>query len=241
MKDELKKIIIAGTIWLLAGTLLVLSLLGSGEGIGEKSPKYNVDPDLEKYLVSFVDLAALKGIDLNYIYDYDITIKYTDNQTKNYVATSFGRNKDKIIILVKRDKFAARTEEGRKYVMYHELGHDVLNFEHLENPKRGMMEPTAYTGFFKNYERFSQERQSNYLYKSLNKMFNRYLGKADDATDWAYTEDGISDFDWVIQKITKFEVDGVVWVTTIWYAFDEDYNIIAVKTVTQHELYKKEY
>ena len=228
MKDELKKIIIAGTIWLLAGTLLVLSLLGSGEGIGEGSPKYNVDPDLEKYLVSFVDIAALKGIDLNYIYDYDITIKYTDNQTRNYVATSFGRNKDKIIILVKRDKFAARTEEGRKYVMFHELGHDILNFGHLESPDRGMMEPTAYTGFFKNYIRFSKETQQSYLYKSLNKMFNRYLEQGD----------GISDLYWVIQSITKFEVDGVMWVTTIWYAFDEDHKIIAVKTITQHELYK---
>ena len=40
-----------------------------------------------------------------------------------------------------------------------------------------MMEATAYTGFFKNYDRFSAERQQNYLYKALNNMFDRYNNK----------------------------------------------------------------
>ena len=240
MKDELKKIIIAGTIWILAGTLLILSLMGSGrgdgEGITDQRPLYRVDKQLEPYLKEFVAMAAHKGIDLTYIYDQPITIRFYNYKpaSDNNVAASYARDKDAIVILVDREKFGNRSDEGKRYVMFHEFGHDILNFEHLEHPDRGMMEPTAYSGFFTwDYVRFGKETQTRYLYKSLNKMFNRYLGKADNATDWEYTKDGISDFDWVIQNITKMTIDGVEWVTTIWYAFDEDYNIIAVKTVTQ--------
>ena len=139
-----------------------------------RDPKYRVDPDLEQYLDSFVNLAELNGIDLSYIYTEDIHITFTEKERDNRVATAFKRDKDGIAIIVDREKFAARTDEGRKYVMFHEFGHDILNFPHLEGNERGMMEPTAYTGFFRSYERFSQERQINYLYQSLKKMFDRY-------------------------------------------------------------------
>ena len=171
------KTIIAYVIWGLVGFFVLKSIFGFGEGISERTPKYSVDKELEPYLTSFVDLARLKGIDLTYIYDHDITIKFSDYDVKTNVATSYGRNKDKIIIIVKRDRFYSRTEEGRKYVMWHEFGHDILDFAHLDHPERGMMEPTAYTGFFKNYERFAKDRQEHYLYTSLNKMFDRYLSK----------------------------------------------------------------
>ena len=174
-------------------TFLVMVLLAIGikiamstHGDGIRKPKYKVEKELENYLSSFVDLARLKGIDLTYIYGQDITIKFSDFSHATNVATSYGRNKDKIIILVDKKRFYQRTEEGRKYVMFHELGHDVLNLRHLkkrnelgpdEDLPRGMMEATAYTGFFKNYDRFSAERQQNYLYKALNNMFDRYNNK----------------------------------------------------------------
>ncbi len=147
----------------------------SGDGIKDG---YRVEPELEKYLEDFINLADARDIDLSYVYSDRITIvwEHAINRNSTNVATSFGRNKDAIIIVVNKKRFMARTEEGRRYVMFHELGHDILNFEHLTDGKRGMMEPTAYTGFFKNYDRFNQDRQLNYLYTSLWKMFDRYLG-----------------------------------------------------------------
>ena len=160
------------------GLLIVVALLGTGEGIIDDKPRYRVEAELEGYLESFVNLAELKGIDLSYIYNKNITIIWEpspDGKRGSRVATAFGRDKDYIVIYVNKERFYQRTEEGRKYVMFHELGHDVLNFPHLEHPDRGMMEPTAYTGFFRDYERFPQDRQQNYLYTSLNTMFERYL------------------------------------------------------------------
>ena len=153
--------------------------IASRQGDDISGPKYKVEKKYEQYLINFVDLAELNGIDLSYIYDYDITIvsEVNINTKSTNVATSYGRDENKIIVVVNEERFMARTEEGRKYVMYHEFGHDILNFPHLENPERGMMEPTAYTGFFKNYDRFSQERQQNYLYTSLKKMFDRFKSK----------------------------------------------------------------
>ena len=185
-EKQLKKTIIAGIIWALLAFVLFFSFLTAGEGIKDDTPLYRVDPQLEPYLKEFVNLASLKGIDLTYIYDQPITIKFSSyDESKKRVASSYARSKDAIVILVHRERFGNRSEEGRKYVMFHEFGHDILNFEHLEHPVRGMMEPTAYSGFFGwDYGRFSKKTQQSYLYKSLNQMFNRFLGQADDATNW---------------------------------------------------------
>ena len=157
----------------------------TGDEIRDSKDGYRVEAELEPYLRSFVDIAALKGLDLSYVYDERITIvwEHSINKRSTNVATSFGRNNNGIAIVVNKERFMARTDEGRKYVMWHELGHDVLNFKHLEGDDRGMMEPTAYTGFFKNYERFSKETQQSYLYKSLNKMFDRFINKGDGISD----------------------------------------------------------
>ena len=157
----------------------------TGDEISDSKPQYKVEKELEQYLRSFVDIAALKGLDLSYIYDQDITIVWevVINKNSTNVATSYGRNKDKIIIVVNKDRFyGKRTEQGRKYVMWHELGHDILNLEHLEE---GMMRSTAYSGFFKE-GRASKERQDSYLYKSLNGMFDIFIERqADNISDWS--------------------------------------------------------
>ncbi len=134
---------------------------------------YDIDPELKQYLTNFVAIAKLQGIDLSYIYSQDITIKFTDYDNRNHVATAFKRDKPGIHIRVHRGRFNARTEQGKKYVMYHEFGHDILDLPHSDV---GMMRATAYTGFFKP-GRFSDERQNNYLYKSLKEMFEKYVAK----------------------------------------------------------------
>ena len=154
-----------------------------GDGITDNAKRpayYNVAPELEPYLSEFVSLARERGIDLSDIYNHSIVIKFIDVKRKDNVASAFKRNRDGIFILVHRQSFSERTEEGRKYVMFHEFGHDILNFPHLEHPERGMMEPTAYTGFFRDYVRFDQERQLKYLTYSLNKMFDRFKGVEED-------------------------------------------------------------
>ena len=135
--------------------------------------QYRVDPLLEPYLEEFVEVAAEQGIDLSYIYDSRITIIFTKAENKkNRVGVSYGRNKDNVTILIYRDRFEKRTEEGRKYVIFHELGHDVLDLPHGEH---GMMRPTAYSGFFRAHTEVStKERQEKYLYSSLNQMFIDY-------------------------------------------------------------------
>ena len=135
-----------------------------GDGIAD--PRYSVDPRLEKYLIEFVEYASNRGIDVSDIYNHDIIIKMWTRDNGN-VATSYGRDKDRIVIFVDESRFYARTEQGRKYVMFHEFGHDILNLPHSDE---GMMRPTSYSGFFK--EGVDETRQNNYLYKSLKQLFD---------------------------------------------------------------------
>ena len=143
---------------------------GCGDEISDSKPRYEVAPTLEPYLVEFVEQAASNGVDLSYIYEQDITIKYVKGQNpKKRVGVSYGRDKDKIVVFIYKDRFINRTEQGRKYVMFHELGHDILNLPHGEH---GMMRATAYSGFFQPH--VDNDRQTKYLYASLNDMFERF-------------------------------------------------------------------
>ena len=54
----------------------------------------------------------------------------------NEIALSYGMNDDsKIIIKIDPEKWANASEEKRWYIIYHELGHDILNLEHGEGGK----------------------------------------------------------------------------------------------------------
>ena len=132
-----------------------------------KKPKYEVDAELEKYLVEFVEVAKANGVDLSYIYKSNITIKYTDKVDGKVASAPSWQNRDGLFIVVRRANFKNRTEQGRKYVMFHEFGHDILNLEHSNE---GMMRASSYSGFFK--EGVDETRQNNYLYKSLKQLFD---------------------------------------------------------------------
>ena len=153
----------------------LLLALGMKVAIGQT---YNVAPELEPYLKEFVELAAEKGIDLSYIYDENIVIKFLEKEgNKVASAPSWQARKKGILIFVRRINFNNRSEEGKKYAIFHEFGHDILNIEH--QPK-GMMKNTSWTGFFKKAygpnKYFSKENQNKMLYKSLDLMFDLYLG-----------------------------------------------------------------
>ena len=157
----------------------LLLALGMKVAIGQT---YNVDPKLEPYLNEFVELAKEKGIDLSYIYNENITIKFiskktNDNGSSVVASSPSWKIRKGVFVVVRVEAFKNRSEEGRKYAMFHEFGHDILNIDH--QPK-GMMKNTSYTKFFKKeygpHPYYNKENQSKVLYKSLDLMFDLYLG-----------------------------------------------------------------
>ena len=78
----------------------------------------------------------------------------------NALALSYGFNDDKnIIIKVDPEKWAKASSAKRWYTLYHELGHDVLNFEHGQGGK--MMFNFADRDY--NWKTFEKDR--NYMFK----------------------------------------------------------------------------
>lgn len=88
--------------------------------------------DLEGYIVLFTDFAAANGIDVKYIFKYDIDAEFTyehmEEQTIAY-TDSLGDD-EKVHIAVNPDAWVAASPAKRVAVLFHELGHDVLNFKH---------------------------------------------------------------------------------------------------------------
>jgi hypothetical protein len=81
------------------------------------------------------------------------------------LALSYGFNDDKNIVLkVDPEKWAKASSAKRWYTLYHELGHDVLNFEHGQGGK--MMFNFADIDY--NWKTFEKDR---------NYMFKKYLSK----------------------------------------------------------------
>jgi len=94
----------------------------------------NVNPfNLDKYIDKFVlDAQTNHDIDLSYIYDRDklILFKELDNET---IAAAYRQdNDDSVLVLVDPENWYAANQAKRWYIIYHELGHDILNFEHGE-------------------------------------------------------------------------------------------------------------
>ena len=81
---------------------------------------------------------------------------------ESQIARSYGKDNDsKIIIKVDPEKWANASEVKRWYILYHELGHDVLNLKHGEG---GVMMFTYPNKTFYSWEDFIRDRSTMFKY-----------------------------------------------------------------------------
>jgi hypothetical protein len=104
--------------------------------------KYFIN-DIDIREISMYDLTAMVNVFLNDCSEFNIptpninTLKATfEPLGDNTVALAFGMNDDDaIVIKVDPDKWQKASDAKKWYILYHELGHDVLNLEHGEGGK----------------------------------------------------------------------------------------------------------
>ena len=122
--------------------------------------------ELSAYLDVFVKDAAAFGIDLSYVYDGSISFEFKNDpvagpETIAY-TDSLGKD-DKVHVVVNPYWWNQASPAKRLAIMYHELGHDILNFDH-DSEEGPLMSVYA---------------QSDYTYEDLfalrAQMFNDYL------------------------------------------------------------------
>lgn len=87
-------------------------------------------------IVEFLDLAKANGIDVSHVFNEPFVIIENEAHEKyeKRVATSHGRKRRgvRIVIHTKRYDSPKRSDLGRKYVLFHELSHDILNVAHIK-------------------------------------------------------------------------------------------------------------
>lgn len=97
--------------------------------------------DLDSYVHAFVKDAYRHNIDLSYVLDKKIIIDFHQLEGQT-IARAYGINRDSYVnIEVDPENWHNADPVRRVYIMWHELGHDVLNFEHYTGGS--MMEPEA--------------------------------------------------------------------------------------------------
>jgi hypothetical protein len=126
----------------------------------------NVNPfNLEKYIDKFIlDAKINHNIDLSYVNKRDRLIIFRELKEKT-IATAYKMNNDnEVFVKVDPENWYDANQAKRWYIIYHELGHDILNLEHGECG--AMMDATT-----------SGSYTWSRLEKDKNTMFNAYKKK----------------------------------------------------------------
>ena len=92
----------------------------------------NMNPfDYEGYILKFLeDAKSNHALNLDYVKDRTI-LTISKNLEENVIALSLTSDDDqKVIIQIDPYKWKNSSQQKRWYIIYHELGHDILNLEH---------------------------------------------------------------------------------------------------------------
>ena len=122
-----------------------VDLLGSRDKIISKIKS----DDYDSYLTAFVDEAELYEIDLNYVFDGDITFYEDESPVEGWACWAWGRDRDEVLhVGINPDMFYDQTvtDYGRMWLIYHEFGHDIFNYRHTDPPTENngdMMNPAS--------------------------------------------------------------------------------------------------
>ena len=126
----------------------------------------NVNPfNLDKYIDKFIlDAKTNHNIDLSYVNNRDKLILFKELEGETIAAAYKMNDDDNVLVLVDPENWYDANQSKRWYIIYHELGHDILNLEHGECGP--MMNETASGNY-------SWDR----LEKDKNTMFETYKSK----------------------------------------------------------------
>ena len=93
--------------------------------------------DLHSYIRVFVEDAKYNfGLNFDYIYDYDVNIEFNSQdehilESPSTIAYTNALGNDKVVnIIVNPVAWANASPAKRLAIIYHELGHDILNLTH---------------------------------------------------------------------------------------------------------------
>ena len=126
----------------------------------------NVNPfNLDRYIDKFIlDASTNHNIDLSYVNKRKKLILFRELDRQTIAAAYKMNDDDSVLVLVDPENWYDANQAKRWYIIYHELGHDILNLEHGEC---GPMMNETTSG------NYSWDR----LEKDKNIMFEKYKSK----------------------------------------------------------------
>ena len=144
-------------------------------GVKEKINEYDIETlirvfldDIRYYSFYHKRLGATRFISPEDIVWNDFNINAVFEELENdVIAASYGINDDRNIILkIDSDNWMKATTPEKWYILYHELGHDILNFKHGQGGR--MMFPKLSLPSEFSWDQFIEDREY---------MFNSYWSK----------------------------------------------------------------
>lgn len=103
--------------------------------IGYSQPKTNtflVDRDLIHFVVSFEQELGKRGVEIDWNYQ-DIVIRFANIGRKDILGVAHGMNHNTdISIAINSNSWKYLSYNQKKWVMWHELAHDLFNYKHYD-------------------------------------------------------------------------------------------------------------
>jgi hypothetical protein len=121
--------------------------------------------NLDRYIDKFIfDAKTNHSVDLSYVNEKDKLILFRELEGETIAAAYKMNDDDSVLVLVDPENWYDANQAKRWYIIYQELGHDILNLEHGEC---GPMMNETTSG------NYSWDR----LEKDKNIMFEKYKSK----------------------------------------------------------------
>ena len=89
---------------------------------------YKIDPNLEKYVDHFINIAKLYDVNVN---KEEYTVKFSYTLPDETLAACY---RDKKIIIVNIFRWDSLRHAAKQLVMVHEFGHCALDLDHTQTP-----------------------------------------------------------------------------------------------------------
>lgn len=105
----------------------------------DEDPGYNFDTDVDvevqPFMLSFQEEASLRGLDLDWD-DFEVGVQLVDIET-NAVGRCLTYSNQSRIIELDESYWSAQSDLDKEFVIFHELGHCILERAHLDEADTG--------------------------------------------------------------------------------------------------------
>ena len=113
--------------------IVIVATLMMNQPVVDESKVFVRDPELRQYTIEF--LTALDEYDIDYDRSIPVAVRFSKVMAMGVAGAAMGMMKDdETNVVVNQKTWKYLNEDQRRWLVYHELAHDMFNLRHWSTP-----------------------------------------------------------------------------------------------------------